>query len=334
MKLFQSIFGGHDRQGGSYPELLIQAAIERAVEGTDPRLKFVSGFRKRLRAPVIQAIDHVVDLVEAIPGSVVSGPGEYASEPCLCALFASGHGMLEILGRDAEVRDYLAGPGAGAERVTALLLAECIEKKGLGVELVDDRLQREVAQVSVSFSAHRFLDPTDDEAETRRLLKRRAFDHLLTLALKRIVEAKIERADLARQRDLLRRKLKALETGGWSFGAPEAVHPTHAALQDELDGITQQLDAMGAETGLLDAHLEMLIEVLQGAADQLWGSTLELDLDAMNILRAPGDPSARHIHLGQLHNVLGRRLVMLPISFSPRDLPPREDFVSAAERYL
>lgn len=334
MKLFQSIFGKQDRAGSRYPEWLVEAAVDRAVEATDPRLKLVSGFRKRLRGPVIRAIDHVVGLVDAMPEPVSAGPGDYAKAPALGALFASSKGMLETLGRDAELREYLDGPGAGAARIATLLLAELLERKGLGVELVDDRIQREVAQVTVTFSAHRLLDPTDDEMEMRRLLKRRAFDHLLTLALKRIAGAKVERADLKRQRDLLRRKLKTLEGGGWSFDAPEAEHPTRAALEAELDGITAQLDALGAESSLLESHLAILAETLEGAATQLWSSEIELFLDPMNIQRPPGHPNVQRIHLQQLHNVLGRRVVMLPLSFSPRDLPAREDFARAAERYL
>ncbi|UHD16621.1 hypothetical protein [Thiocapsa bogorovii] len=54
----------------------------------------------------------------------------------------------------------------------------------------------------------------------------------------------------------------------------------------------------------------------------------------MNIRRAVGDPSARRIVLGELHNALGRRLVMLPLMITPGEIPPREDFVAAAERYL
>lgn len=43
-KLFQSLFGSETK--GSYPESLVKAAIERAVEGTDPCLRAVSGYKK------------------------------------------------------------------------------------------------------------------------------------------------------------------------------------------------------------------------------------------------------------------------------------------------
>jgi len=51
----------------------------------------------------------------------------------------------------------------------------------LGMDLVGDQVHRDVPQVTVSFSAHRLLDPAASADETRRQLKRRAFDHLLTM---------------------------------------------------------------------------------------------------------------------------------------------------------
>ena len=66
LKLFQSIFGGGE-QRGRYPESLIEAAIERTVDGTDPRLRALFGYKKHLRPSVIHAIDHVVALVNSIP---------------------------------------------------------------------------------------------------------------------------------------------------------------------------------------------------------------------------------------------------------------------------
>ncbi len=51
MKLFHSIFGGGEARG-RYPESLIREAIERAVDGTDARLRLVPGYRKRLHKPI------------------------------------------------------------------------------------------------------------------------------------------------------------------------------------------------------------------------------------------------------------------------------------------
>ena len=334
MKLFQSIFGGGEASG-RYPESLVKAAIERTVDGTDARLRLVPGYRKRLRGPVIHAVDQVVALVDAIPASLVAGRREHGAEPRLAAVFASASDMLDILGRDTALAAFLtAQEGTGLKQVTALLLAERVERSILGMDLVGDLVRRDVPQVAVSFSGHRLLDPQATEAETRRQLKRRAFDHLLSLALARIGEVTVERAELKRERDLLRRKLTALERGGWGFEQTEGAPPDAATLIAELDGITAELDVLGADPDVLKAHLAIVDGLLSEAERQLWAKEITLSLDSMNIQRDAQDPSARRIVLQELHNARGQRLVMLSLTIMPGDLPPREDFVTAAQRYL
>ncbi|NEX22469.1 hypothetical protein G3480_19520 [Thiorhodococcus mannitoliphagus] len=334
MRLFQSIFGGGETPG-RYPESLIDLATERAVDGTDARLRLLSGYRKRLRQPVIHAIDQVVALVDAIPAPLTAGARDHGSEPRLAAVFSSAGDMLDLLGRDTALLDFLASPeGRGTEQVTALLLAERVERQILGMDLVGDQVRRDVPQVAVSFTAHRLLDPTASETEARRQLKRRAFDHLLTLALTRIVEVRVERADLTRQRDLLRRKLSALERGGWSFEPTQADHPDPAALQAEVETLTAQLSALGTDQAVLHAHLRIVTDLLSEAERQLWAEPITLYLDPMNIQREARDPAARPIQLWELRNARGRRAVMLPLCIAPTELPAREDWVTAAQRYL
>lgn len=334
MRLFQSIFGRGETRG-HYPEWLIEAATERAVEGTDSRLRVLSGYRRRLREPVIRAIDHVVALVDGIAAPIPAGYQGYRAEPRLGALFASADEMLNVFSRDDALRDFLATPeGSSAPQITALLLAGRIERNVLGMDLTGERVRREVAQVTVSFAGHRLLDPQASEAETRRQLKRRAFDHLLSLALMRIAETRVERADLVRQRDLLRRKQRALEGGGWGFEPAEGGHPDPDALAAELDGITAQLEALGADDQVLGKHLEIVAELLGKPESQLWTEDVVLFLDSMNIQRNESDPSARPIRLREFHNARGLTAVMLPIAVAVDELPPREDLVTAAERYL
>ncbi|MEY6432829.1 hypothetical protein ABC977_10460 [Thioalkalicoccus limnaeus] len=334
MKLFQSIFGRGETRG-HYPESLIETAIERAVDGTDARLRHLPGFRRRLRQPVIHAIDHVVALVDAIPAAIPAARADVSREPRLAALFASADAMLEAFGQDPTLARYLASPeGRGSEAVTTLLLAERIERNILGLDLVGDQVRRDVPQVAVSFTGHRLLEPQVDEAQTRRYLKRRAFDHLLTLALARIAEARVERADLARQRDLLKQKQRTLERSGWTLEPRQDQAADPVALMAELDRISAQLDALGADQDVLQNHLEIVAHLLDTAARQLWAEPLRLWLDAMNIQRDDQNPAARPIDLAELHNARGRRAVMLPLIIRPGELPAREDFVVAAERYL
>ncbi len=334
MKLFQSIFGGGEKVG-AYPESLIKMATERAVDGTDSRLRLLPGYAKRLRKPVIRAIDNVVALVAGIPAPVAATRNSHSVEPRLAALFSSAPDMLNMFSRDPELAAFLSGFGGGeVPCVTALLLAERMEKRTLGMDLVGDQVRHDVQQIAVNFGGHRLVDPKISEEDMRRQLMRRAFDHLLSLALSRIAEARVERADLTRQRDLLRRKLTMLERGGWGFDAPEGEQPDPAALTNELDAITAQLGAIGSDAGVLRAHLDMVAELLGEADGQLRTDELTLYLDPMNIQRDARDPSARRIVLQELRNARGRTAVMLPIAIAPAELPSREDFVTAARRYL
>jgi hypothetical protein len=333
LKLFQSIFGDSE-QPGRYSEALIAAAIERSVDGTDSRLRALSGYKKHLRAAVIHAIDHVVALVDAIPAPLAAGRGDYNAEPRLKALFASADHMQEVFGNDISLREFRGAAEHGSERVVALLLAERVEKNVLGMELAGDMVRRDVAQVAVNFRSHRLVEITSNEADTRRQLKRRAFDHLLTLALTRIAEVHGERADLAHQRDLLRRKLSALKRGGWSFEAEEGAPPEHKALIAELQEIETELSNLGTDAGALQGRLDIVADLLGHAEQQLWAGDFAVHLDNMNIRRDAQDPSAQGITLQELHNARGASLVMLLVALAPGELPQRENPITAAERYL
>ena len=333
LKLFQSIFGGGE-QRGRYPESLIEAAIERTVDGTDPRLRALFGYKKHLRPSVIHAIDHVVALVNSIPAPLDATRSDYSADPRLKALFASADHMLEVFGDDVALKEYRSSAAGSAERVIALLLAERAEKNVLGMEMAGDMLRRDVAQVAIIFRSHRLVEPTVNETETRRQLMRRAGDHLLTLALTRITEVQSERADLARQRDLLRRKLSVLKRGGWTFETVEGVPPDPKVLMAELQEIETELTNLGTDSGDLNARLGMVADVLGHAEQQLWAENIVLHLDRMNIQRDAQDESVQPIVLQELHNARGVRVALLLVSLAPGELPQREDFITAAERYL
>lgn len=338
LTLFQSIFRPGADKFGSYPEDLIERAIERAVDGTDRRLRALTGYKKRLRPAVIHAIDHVVGLVDNLPPPLELDGRNYGSDAELNAYFASVDHMNEMLSRDAEMRQWQKSPGnAAAERVFALLMMELSERNVLGVALEGNELRHDVAQVTVSFNKHRMVDPTTVEDETRRLLKRRAFDHLLTLALGGISEAHGERGDLQRERDLLRSKLAALAAGHWGFGndtdeAAGEAPPNPRALEQRIKDIDAQLSTLS--TGLLKSHLDVLVDVLAAAEKNLHDDDLTLCIDRQGVKQSQASSLATPITLNMLHNSAGRSIVMRLTSIARADLPPPPDFLREAQRFL
>ncbi|MGF1612854.1 MAG: hypothetical protein ACFCVA_02805 [Gammaproteobacteria bacterium] len=335
-RLFQSIFAPDASTGGRYPDELIHRAIERAVDGTDPRLRALPRYHKPLRAAVIHAIDHVVNLVEQLPPPAEISRQRYGTDPHLCAFFASVEHMQEVFGTDLALSDFLAtAEGSVAEQVVALLVMEKQERHVFGMDLEGGMLRRDVPQVTVNFADHRLLDPASTETETRRLLKRRAFDHLLSLALRRIVDARLQRAGLEEQRTLLRRKLKALQDSRWGFEeADPGKGPDVAELEAQLAAIEAQLLGLSADGGTLKAHLDILVDVLGRAEEGLWATHVSLIVDRLGVKREQHAAGTLQLDLDELRNTTGRTAIVRLVRVARAALPPRRDLLREAKRYL
>jgi hypothetical protein len=337
LRLLQSIFGkGSGEEQAGYPESLVEAAIERAIDGTDPRLRALPGYHKRLRPTVIRAIDQVVRLVDGLHPPAEVNPRHYGMDTQLSAFFTSIEHLQQVLGSDSTLSECFKGAGGIApERVVTLLVMEKRERNVLGMEFERGSVRREVPQVTVSFTGHHFVDPEPTEEETRRCLKRRAFDHLLALALGRMAAARAERAELKEQHSLLRHKLSSLQQGGWSFeqaGAVEGMKVT--TLESQIEEIEVQLGRLGADSGMLEAHLGTLIEVLSRPQENLWLTPISLIVDRMGIKREHADVGALELKLDELHNAAGRSAIIRLVSIARDVLPPRHDFLREAWRYL
>jgi hypothetical protein len=335
LQILKSIFGSAE-EPSPHPDELIRRAIERAVDGTDPRLRALSGHQKKLRPAVIHALDHVVALVDGLPPILEVSARSFGSDPELAAYFVSLEHLHELLERDATFNQWRnSAEGAAADQIVVLLLMTLEERRVLGVALEGDSLRHDVAQTTCSFSKHRFVDPARAEAETRRLLKRRAFDHLLSLALAGIGSAISGRGDLERDRDLIRRKQAALAAGRWGFEEPSGAQPPDPRkLQSQLEEIESQLQALGAGPGLLDANLERLIGVLKQAEQQLWAEPAALIVDRMGFKQSQASEQAPEITLTVLRNANCEALVARVLAIGRDMLPKRRDLLSEAERYL
>ena len=308
LKFLHHLFGGVDN--GRYPETLVNEAIERAVDSTDPWLRGVSGYKKRLRPAVVRAIDHVVDLVGLLPPPLAAGFAAYEDDPQLRSFFMSTNEMRKVYGNDPSLTEFRRQKGNLPSQVHALLLMQKQEGVTLGAELKGDIIMRDVAQTTVTFEGHRLLDPSGDETTTRRHLMRRAFDHLLSMALRRIASVKSECEDLERRRALLDAKLNLLQRGGMGFDSMAASGGLSvAALEEELEKIDTQLNELGGEDGMLDAYLDIVVEILGEPEKQLWSARETLIVDRLGIVRSEPAFDAPELTLNVLRNSAGDRLV-------------------------
>lgn len=312
-RLFSSIFGKSDTPlPGGINETLVQEAIERIVDSTDPRMRILPDYRRALREPAIRAIEHVIALVRQLDVPVTATAEGREQSPTLGVLFTSATRMQEILALDSTLRDYLATPPCSTTAF-GLLVAQRNEKTAFGYALVDDQLMNDVQQTTVSFDEHRLLDLTSSEQETRRLLMRRAFDYLLSMALQRVTEQRDEREKLTQQRALLRVKLDILQRGGSGFSR-DMGQQDRTALQARLDEVETQLAALGPVHEILQGNLSTVVQVLTEPGQHLWGDTASLRIDKRFVLHGADDDSVPAIALQDLHDSTGRQLTVQLVS--------------------
>jgi hypothetical protein len=323
LRFFQSLFGSDDTVH-KYPESLVHSAIERAVDGTDPWIRSLSGYQKKLRPAALLAIEHVMALVDGLSPAMVVEPGSYDREPLLRTFFISTAVMNKILDSDRNLADFWRRQITPLPRIHALLAMEKQEKPVLGAVMSGDIILRDVRQTAVSLDDHQLIDPAASEDKNRRYLKRRAFDHLLSLALSRITIVKTEHDSLERYRTLLQAKLNLLQREGWGFDKTVTDESQDVAgVEKQLDQIEQQLQELGGDDRMLEVYLDIVIDVLGRPEEHLWLKKEPLIVDRMGIKQSEVSGDASEVTLDVLHNIEGRSLVVALV-----DLPGEIVFAS------
>ena len=338
--LLSSLFAPVERSDERIDATLLERTIERAVDASDPRLRALPGYRKRLRTPVEAALRHTIALVERLPEPVEISRQAYRVDPRLRAFFVSPEHMQTTIGRCAAVSEYLraATPPEGSA-IYGLLSMSCNEKNILGMDLRGDTLQREVPQVAVNFSDHQYLGASDSEPETRRDLMRRGFDFLVEKALQSIVAARGRKAELERQRQLLQRQVTIMRARHWgpepAFAAGDPRHAELAALESEIQTVETELLRLRVNPHAPEHSLEQLAATLGDPACWIDMRDIRLELNQMSIKTGPACTGTSHqLELTELCLPRGNRRIVVLASFPVQELPPRRDFLAEAERLL
>lgn len=340
LRFLSSLFPPPAERTHGPDEALIQRAIERVVDGTDRRIRALGLYRKQLHQPVELAIHHVIASVDALPASIEISPRTFGQDPRLRAFFVSTDHLREVFGGFKTVRDYLADLTEPVpEQIFGLLSMAMEERKVFGVELAGDTLRRDVMQVTVNFSNHRYLGPTSNELDTRLELKKRAFDFLIGKALERIAGERSKRRELDHQRYLLQQKLAAMKAGNWGLDPMLAEHeqpcPDHAALEAEIETIDMKLGQFHTDNLGLEESLASVIDTLSHPAAWLASREIRLHLDSMGIkVQELSTLSSNEIVLTEIFSGTGERRIVLLGHIARSDLPQPVNLWREAQRYL
>jgi len=260
----------------------VRDTVERVVDGTDGRIRLVSGYRNKLKDVIRSSLAFADELVEKIPGGIEVNRHTFVTDPYVNAYFANVADMRSIFSHSSEIKDFMEGYGDNeAMECCALLCMHMSEKTVLGMELSGDILKKDVRQVAINFSDHRIYSPAPREAETRQGLKQCLFDGLVTNALERITQMRLTNYRLKSELQILkarqRRSLMAMQK------SPDA---TTAAEHEETCRQLEQLETELSKTPLAtpQATMEQVITVFKNPEDFVRLRKFSLRLNKMGIL--------------------------------------------------
>lgn len=340
LSFLSSLFSAADQSSDAPDEALVDAAIERVVDATDPRLRAFPKYRKRLQSGARRSVAHVQALVASLPEPVEISRRSFSTDPRLRAFFASPERLQQAVGSAPSMVEYLANRrGPYPDYIFGLLAPEMQERKALGMELEGNQVRRDVIQEVVDFSDHRFFGAAGSEEEARDGIKKRAFDYLAALALRRIVDVEEKRSELEHKKGLLERKLNAMQVGNWgleempSKGADD--HPDYRSLGEQISEVEGELMKLPCNEASLENRFGCINTILEKPEEWLSLSQFDLHVDVMSLrLTDSTDATSEPLELTKFRTLNGSTRVALFGYFPRAELPPEKDFFKEAARFL
>ncbi len=299
----KSLFRGRPRVHHNLSEADIDKAIEMAITGTDPRLRLVGGYKKKLRRPVVQSLLYIQRLSNRIPGPFEANRKSYGADPQVNALFGSVEQLQELFSLNEKVRHYFrANPGHDTAYASLGMVKR--EKNTFGAALFGSIVRKDIAQVSVSFSGHWIgvCAPSADEA--RAQMRWRAFNSLVDSALERITDIKSTTKNLEMERAMLRIKLK--ETRAQNIGLESLVDDRWLGgeawqeTRKRLEETEQELKESRVSLATLDDYLIQVSQVLAHPSRYLKVKGQSIRLNRMGIKMAESGDEGNAIVTGQI----------------------------------
>lgn len=316
-------------------------AIERVIEGTDPRLRALGEARARLAPAVSDALAFARGVADRLPPCIDMRPEAWDGTPMLRATFARPSDIVHVLSASEDLREFLATPDAlGLETIHCIVASTRLERTVLGAAMEGDMLRQDVVQKTVSFGDFRLAGFSPSEEALRARIEEIVFEGLVIAALNAMVEGRhLQGEQLEARRRLLRARLQLLEKGGGldaTLDAGVAQHVDIAQLRTELTDNEAELARLKEGPTGLHGILELLVASLQEAESILQPQTLSLRLNAMNILAGPEEPEVSTIELFEFSTVFRNRprRVAFLASFPRRIVVERRMDIGAALRSL
>ena len=319
---------------------IVEALIEAVVDAVDPRLRLVSGYREKLAPGVRRTIAHMRELGREVPEPVALTRGAWGANPLIGALFATADDIPLLLGRSHELTAFFdAAANSGAQDAYALLGMKMEERTVLGSALVQDAVQRDVAQKTIGFSGHRIIAVAADALSCRREVGARIMRRLAALALQRITARERRANELEERKAILaaRLRLLTLRRDGLQSVAGDAADES-AEIQNLERALKATVDDyIDTKTNLatLDGTISIITEILGAPQQHLRLSRVRRRVNRMGVLVEAGSPeSATDLEFLELALGEGLRAIIAIVHVPRSEMPAKADRIKDAARHL
>lgn len=302
------------------PDAATQALIERAVALTEPMIRQVPGYEKKLLPAVRRADAYCDDIAGRIPGPFEISRSAFAADPMVHALFGSADDIEAMLAKSRCVRDQLHEMILANGQCCALLGMRHREKAGFGMALEGDMVRADVPQKTLYFTDHTLAEPGPAPAAARQRLRATLFDGLVKGFAAQVAEVRAERDDLHREEAIARARVR----GG------------DAAHTRRLENLGEQLRAT-ADALQPERLLATLIDTLANPEPYLRLDPVSIRVDHGGVITGRGEATTGDgdtLHFAELTNRDQRRWVVILARIEHDEVRRAIERFEQAHRYI
>jgi hypothetical protein len=337
-RVVAALFGDSPSAPSEADKQLIDDVIEATVDIVEPRVRARAGYQAKLAPGVQRMIEHLRAIGRERPEVLLLSRGAWAEEPRINAFFATADDVRTCIGRAHEVRRFFEQNPDCAEAY-ALLGMKREERTVFAPKLEGDALKHDVAQVTVSFTGHRLIAPAAELAQTRLEVGRRIMQRVAQLALQRILALDQKATDLQQRKGYLATRLKVLML---ARDGMESLVSDPATVEQQIREIEQEMKSTVADyietkgsLATLDGYIEQINAVLVLPEEQVMLTHVPLRINRMGIkVEAGSSEPAEDLDLAELSIGEGLRATIAVVRIPRAEMPPKEDLIAQAERYL
>ena len=110
-------------------EQRLLAAIEQVVDQIEPRIRGISGYRRKMRPAVQRTLEFATEICDRIPGPIEVSRKTWSSDPMVKAFFAGTEDLRRVFSNSDDIREvFTSHPASEQMQCYAVLSMERREK--------------------------------------------------------------------------------------------------------------------------------------------------------------------------------------------------------------